>query len=250
MSSTYFQTNIISRINNAIKKVITKGPRKEPMINLVNFFTLYLQEISAMQVTKIAFSEEEMKAMLSADFFHIKHEAIRKIFELFGELEQRLRTEPSLKELQLENVETRSGKIFKGENYRKLPYVLLDYPRLFTADNVFSFRSMFWWGNEFSFTLHLQGQELEKFRFRIKKNIERVLGQGFYFCINKSPWEYVFTQDNYILLDELYENPEGFNPLISSKEFIKLSRRIPLKEYDNVINYGVETFKLALNLLK
>jgi hypothetical protein len=203
-----------------------------------------------MQVTKMDFSDEEMDTMLNADFFRIKHVVIQKVYELFGELESILKAEPLLKQIQFENLETVSGKIFKGENYRKLPYVLLDYPKLFSADNIFSFRSMFWWGNEFSFTLHLQGQALEKHRAQLEKNLESIQGREFYFCVNNSPWQYSFSDDNYVLLDKLYENKKEVNSIIASKEFIKLSRRIPLKEYDKAIHYGAETFRLAIGLLK
>ena len=48
-------------------------------------------------------------------------------------------------------------KIAKGENYLQLPYVLLDYPRCFDKENIFAIRTMFWWGNFFSITLHLSG---------------------------------------------------------------------------------------------
>ncbi len=203
-----------------------------------------------MQVTKIVFSDKEMETMMDADFFHLKYAVTDKVYLLFGELEGKLKEEPLLKEFQYENLETDSGKIYKGENYKKLPYVLLDFPKLFSADNIFSFRSMFWWGNEFSFTLHLQGQALEKHRHQLEKNMENLTGQGFYFCINASPWEYAFTDDNYQLLDDFYKINKASAPDLSSREFIKLSRRIPLQEYDNAINYGLETFKLSLGLLK
>ena len=37
-----------------------------------------------------------------------------------------------------------SPKIAKGENYLGLPYVILDYPRIFGKEDVFAFRTMFW----------------------------------------------------------------------------------------------------------
>jgi hypothetical protein len=58
-------------------------------------------------------------------------------------------------------------KISKGENYKGFPYVIMDYPALFSKDNVFALRTMFWWGNFFSITLHLSGN--------IRNNIRKLL---------------------------------------------------------------------------
>jgi hypothetical protein len=165
-------------------------------------------------------------------------------------LERTLKQGHLLHELHFDNLEKTTGKIFRGENYRKLPYVVLDYPKLFSADNVLTFRSMFWWGNEFSFTLHLQGQALEKYRPAIEKNIHSLLNHGVYFCVHQSPWQYYFANDNYILLDELYKEEKQFSTTLAQKPFIKLSRKIPVNDYEEVIDYGVETFRLLIPMLK
>ncbi len=50
-----------------------------------------------------------------------------------------------------------SPKISKGENYKGLPWIVLDYPRLFGREDVLAVRTLFWWGHYFSVTLHLKG---------------------------------------------------------------------------------------------
>ena len=65
-----------------------------------------------------------------------------------------------------------SPKISKGENYRGLPYVMLDYPRLFGREEVLAIRTFFWWGHGFSVTLHLKGG----YRERISAGIATTLG--------------------------------------------------------------------------
>ena len=90
------------------------------------------------QVTKITFSEAELNAILQPDFFYIKHAAMQKVMELLAE------TERTLREIIVEypflsaHTSIDSPKIFKGENYRKLPYMVLDYPRKFSAENIFA----------------------------------------------------------------------------------------------------------------
>ena len=50
-----------------------------------------------------------------------------------------------------------NGKITRGDNYNGFPYVLLDYPNLFSRDEIVAARNMVWLGNGFHCTLHVRG---------------------------------------------------------------------------------------------
>src|SRR4029079_9746510 len=153
------------------------------------------------QGTKITFSDAELNAILQPDFFYIKYSAMQKVMELLSETERMLREIIVQYPFISSHTNIESPKIFRGENYRKLPYMVLDYPRAFSAENIFAFRTMFWWGKEFSFTLHLQHASLEHFRNVIIKNISSLEGKQFYYSVNKTPWEYHFEEDNYKALE-------------------------------------------------
>lgn len=120
------------------------------------------------------------------------------------------------------------GRIFKGEYYKKLPYVILDFPRTFGKENIFAYRTMFWWGNFFSSTLHLQGEFLEKYRERLLSSFDALLDQDIYFCVGETPWEYHYGKDNYVKLSTDHRE------LFKVSPFIKLSKRIPLTEMESV----------------
>ncbi len=143
-------------------------------------------------------------------------------------------------------VDLETGRIFQGENYNLLPYIILDYPKMFGKNAVFSFRTMFWWGKNFSFTLHLEGESLDMYRNNIIKNISKLTGKGYYFCINNSPWEYHFNQDNYLPIEKI-ENPDV---LINSKSFLKLSRKLELDQWESVPSFAKETFILLMEVIK
>ncbi len=205
------------------------------------------------QDTKLTFSKEEMDAVQDNRFFFVKHEVTQKILQLFGSLEKELMQKipgysfPASEGLQI----SEKGKIFRGENYRLLPYILLDCPRVFNTETVFSFRSMFWWGNEFSFTLHLQGKALEYFRKNIQQNISGLQNKEFFVCVNDTPWEYSFDKENYIPLDEMIQNDlDGLSDLISTKSFLKLSRKMELSRYPDVTQFGIETFTKLMEVLQ
>jgi len=197
------------------------------------------------QVTKIRFSDDEMDLLSRSDFFLLKHSAMEKVMQLFAELQEELKA-VAVPHLDVHPL-TEAAKIFRGDNYRKLPYVVLDYPKHFTADSIFAFRTMLWWGNEFSFTMHLYGHSLDHFRKNIVKNVGQLSQKQFFFCVNSKQWEYHFEDNNYIPLDKFLGDRKTE---ITEKNFIKLSRRLPVDQYENVVEYGKETFELLMNLLR
>jgi len=199
------------------------------------------------QVTKITFSETERDAISQPDFFFIKHAAMQKVMELLSETERALREIVLVHPHLSEHTNIESPKIFRGENYKLLPYMVLDYPRKFTTETVFAFRSMFWWGKEFSFTLHLQGEAWLNYKKVISEKISLLSGKNFYACINASPWQYHFEADNYLLLDDLLNGNKTEE--LFGKDFIKLSRKIPIAEFENVPSHAADTLELQLQLL-
>jgi hypothetical protein len=203
------------------------------------------------QVNNLKLSPEEVAAISEVKFYLLKNSATKKIVGLFGVLEAELKSDVvsniekySISEII--NLNTSSGKIFRGENYRLFPYIILDYPRLFSTKSVFAFRTMFWWGHEFSFTLHMQGDALEVNRKKIYENINSLKGKDVFYCVNSTPWQYNFDAENYLPIDENTERKEE----ILSKPFIKLSRRLPVEGYEDVHDYCKETLRLFMGLLK
>jgi len=142
---------------------------------------------------------------------------------------------------------TKNGKISRGENYRKLPYLILDYPRKFGPDSIFAFRVMFWWGNHFSATLHLDGKDLESYRIPFLKNYSRLFDKGFFICVNKDPFEYHFGEDNYQSLEQA--DPDKIDGIVKRGTFLKLSRKLAIREWEKLPAYSRETFELLLDAL-
>ena len=202
-----------------------------------------------MQDNILNFSNEEMQVLVDRKFFELKHSSTLKMVDLFGLLEIELKTIFSESGLIVEGLDSSSGKIFRGENYKLFPYVLLDCPRMFNKLSVFSFRSMFWWGNEFTFTLHLQGKAWEHFKPVLIRNFDKLIDQQVFFCVNESPWQYHLGEENYLPLNNL-KNFNHANELLTKKNFVKLTRRLSISEYKNAIPLGKETLKLFLSLLQ
>lgn len=201
------------------------------------------------QGSKITFSKAELDAMISPDFFYTKHAAMQNVMELLSETEREIRKIVVAFPELAKHTSIDSPKIFKGENYRQLPYIVLDYPRHFSTDSVFAFRSMFWWGKEFSFTLHLQGKAWEYYRNRVTERLSTLSGKDFYCCVNDSPWQYHFENDNYILLDELFKSQEFIHGF-EQRNFLKLSRKKGIQDFAHIPEYAAGTLELLLKLLE
>jgi hypothetical protein len=201
-----------------------------------------------MQDTILKFSKEELAALNDLNFFLLKHSATRKIVALFGEMEAEYKDILKANELNVDQLNVTTGKIFRGENYNQFPYIILDCPRLFNSESVFAYRTMMWWGNEFSFTLHLQGKSLDQFRRPLEANYAKLIGQDVFYCVNDTPWQYHYGTDNYVSVTSTTK--EDFLKRLKEMKFIKLSRRVALDEYGAVKEKGKETLSFFLSLLK
>lgn len=198
-----------------------------------------------MQVSKLNLSKQEAEAVVDRDFFLLKHSITGKIIDLFGEMESEFKSRFSHFNIDYDGLNFSAGKIFRGENYQLYPYIMLDYPRLFSTETIFAFRTMFWWGHEFSFTLHLQGRAFEKYSEVIFASLDKLKGKQVYYCVNETPWQYDFSGKNYQLLDQSISKEEFFK-----KPFMKLSRRIGADQFEMAAEYGFETFELFFDMLK
>ncbi len=130
-------------------------------------------------------------------------------------------------------------RISKGENYRGLPYVVLDYPRRFGREDVFAIRTLFWWGNYFSVTLHLKGRYKDMFVTVIRERLSTLAGAGFHIGISDDEWRHELEEDNYRALAGL--DGGSLDRIFSGKGFLKLSAKCGL-------HHGEATGSILLQL--
>ena len=97
--------------------------------------------------------------MGDTDFLLTKARVSQKVQTLLNQTHDQLKQYVAAERFTFpEGTSAQAGKIARGENYRQLPYLLLDYPRLFAREDVFALRTMFWWGQFFSVTFQLGGE--------------------------------------------------------------------------------------------
>jgi len=193
----------------------------------------------------VTFSSQEIDLLSNDTILLIKNRIFEKGANLLNEIEQHTKRSLAANYLPKE-INLLNGKLSKGENYRHLPYLMLDYPAFFSKNDVFAFRTMFYWGHFVSFTIHLSGKYLAFYGDDLISHYK--LNNQVYFCINDTPWEYRYNDDNYKLLVQLSNH--DFSTHIKENEFIKLSRKIPITQIQGCQSSITSWIDEALDILK
>jgi hypothetical protein len=197
---------------------------------------------------KIMLSDDELQLVTNTGWILTKRRVMEKVDLMLGYVaaDQKKIIENEMGWLPGEVVRS-EPKIARGENYLQLPYLMLDHPRCFDAENIFAIRTMFWWGNFFSVTLHLSGKYKETFQQKIIDNIGSIK-QDVFICINDNQWQHHFEADNYIPVKQLAG--AGVAENIFEKQFIKLAIKFPLQPWVVLTALLDDAFLEMIKLLK
>ncbi len=194
--------------------------------------------------TKVTLSDGELALAAEMNFILTKRKIIDTAAMLFNSQLPALNAIFANKLQQFDTIKARNPKITKGENYNGFPYVIMDYPASFEKDNIFALRTMFWWGNFFSITLHLSG----KYKLAFEQNILK--GQSddsrLYLAVGDSEWQHHFGEDNYLAISKI---PNEALPIIRDKHFIKIALKYELHHWNmmqSVLPEGYEIIKKCM----
>jgi hypothetical protein len=198
--------------------------------------------------SKLMLSDDELQLVTNTSWILTKRKIIDKVNGLLGDIAEKQKQVIENEKAWLpEAVVLSTPKIAKGENYLQLPYLLLDYPRCFDAVDVFAIRTMFWWGNFFSITLHLSGKYKENFQQKIVDNIDAAK-QDFFICTHENQWLHHFEADNYIAVKQL--SGKALTDIVHKKQFIKLAIKFPLQPWAALPALLDKSFLEMIELLK
>jgi hypothetical protein len=196
-----------------------------------------------MEVSKIQLSQAETELMLNAEIILTKNRVLGKMKLLLEEVmeKQLLFTNEYLKAHEAFFI---SPKISRGENYLGLPWLILDYPRKSSENNLFFIRSMFWWGKFFSSTLHLSGEFKEDFSGRIRNSLTSL--SDHFIGINEDPWVHHFKEDNYKSIRSISANE--FDLMENNMEHLKIGISFPLEQWEDASVKLFQNWKFYLQI--
>ncbi len=198
-----------------------------------------------MQQTKIQFLPAEIALVSTPDIILTKNAILQKVKSFFEELQIKQQDILKSYSLQLpEEVLKISPKISRGENYKGLPWLVLDNPRHFQHNNIFAIRTMFWWGNFFSITLHLSGNNKADLLKKIAVNISLLAKEGFYIYNGEKEWEHDLDPASYKELSKL--NEDDLQNIFSANNFLKLAIKFPIDPFEAIEDKLLRNFELLV----
>jgi hypothetical protein len=184
-----------------------------------------------MNPAKIRLSAKETELVTNTEWILTKNGILQKVNLLLAALQvQQEKIIKTHADLLPAAVTQSSPKISKGENYKGLPYLVLDYPRLFTKEDTCAVRTMFWWGHFFSITLQLSGVYKKQFELKIIAAYELLKQKNFFYSPNQDEWEHHFEEDNYVPLSQVTK--EQFALYVTGHSFLKIAANISLQQWD------------------
>ncbi|MFM6923922.1 MAG: hypothetical protein ACKOU7_00340 [Ferruginibacter sp.] len=198
--------------------------------------------------SKLTLSDDEQQLVSNTEWILTKRTIMDKAVALLGEVSVGQQAVVAAEKDWLPEAVVRSTpKIARGENYLGLPYLILDYPRCFDTDDIFAVRTMFWWGNFFSITLHLSGDYKTMFQQKIIENA-RSVKQDVFICIHESQWQHHFEADNYSGIKNI--PGEELQKMIVKKPFMKLAIKFPVQSWNEIPSMLDGAFTGLLMMLK
>lgn len=182
-----------------------------------------------MQRSKIHLSKEESALVLDPHWILTKRSIMEKVGGLLGLLADEYRLQSGSSDQLPPEARAGNPKLSRGENYKGVPYMVLDYPSLWDREHVFAVRTMFWWGNYFSLCLHLKGRYREQFAPAVLAALERSSRQWF-LAVGGNEWSHDITEDGYACTCELSQEQWA---AAGTLNFFKAVFVVPLEKWDD-----------------
>ncbi len=199
--------------------------------------------------TKITLSAKELELVCNAEWILTKQIIIGKVAMLLSRALETMQAHAIQQKTNLpDTVFLRDPKISKGENYKGLPYVILDYPRFFGKDDTLAMRTFFWWGNFFSVNLQLSGKYKTLAAPKLRDSFSWLQQQEYWLCINSHPWEHAFTPDNFLPFKQIAY--EDFVVMLQQAAFIKIGKKQSIQHWDTALPFIRQSFEALLKLLE
>jgi hypothetical protein len=173
--------------------------------------------------SSIALTAGEAALVADAEFFRVKARIMAKVRAQLEEVRAGLREELGGVELLAPaGFDPAKCQFVKGEHLEGCPYQYLDYPKHFSGDEKFTFRTLFWWGHYYVFALILEGRGLLRYKHNLINRYREIADREICLCLGPSPWDWRWG-DGHTLALTGDRRPE-VGAVLSSRPFFKLAR--------------------------
>lgn len=94
------------------------------------------------------------------------------------------------------------SQIAKGENHNGFPFLSLDIPQNFSKTEMYTYRTLFWWGHYLGFSLILKGDKLKTYFQRLSATCAEIPFKDIYLSIAPTPWEWRMEKEYFISVSD------------------------------------------------
>ena len=137
------------------------------------------------------------------------------------------------------------GQIVRGENHKGFPFISLDMPQMFSKSQMFTYRTLFWWGHDLIFSLILKQENQAPLIEKLIQLKEHPEWKDIQLAIGPTPWEWEKDTKNFIPL--FGTSDIKIRNTINSVKYIKLCRFYSLSSSEfsklNWADAGLATWK-------
>ncbi|MEO6202291.1 MAG: hypothetical protein ABIP82_03565 [Nitrospirales bacterium] len=203
-------------------------------------------------MTKHSFTAFELALLADHEFFRNKAKISVKIKQILEELYQRLEAEIALQPLLApEGFDSQSRQFVKGEHLEDFPYQYVDFPRWYTRETKFAFRSLIWWGHHIVFALIVEGQLVKQYRRNLFNRYSEVADRNLCLCLSPSLWEWKAGPG--LTIPITHDGRSEIAATLDHRTFFKIARFLPLDdpavETGTIVDEGLKAFQAILPVI-
>ena len=172
-----------------------------------------------------SWAEKELRLINHVEVFQAKPGILKKVEYRLVALQKSLEEEIIPATLP-QGADLTRNQIARGENHNGFPYISLDYPQNFSKTEMFTMRTLFWWGHYLGFSLILKGKHLESYADRLIENQDTKPFQDIYVSLAPNPFEWEINETNFSLISQ----SSDLHKTILELDYLKILRVFPVTD--------------------
>jgi len=198
-------------------------------------------------------TDEERRLLEDTAFFPAKAAIADKVKRWLTELRDRLRLEAETgRFLAPAGTDFQQGQLVRGEHLLEFPYHYLDCPKYFSAGEMFTYRTLVWWGHHVVFALILQGPRLARYKANFLAAYDQLADRELALLMTATPWEWRRGDD--YLLPVRRANRDVVAAALAGRPFVKVHRVVPFDHpaivEGRLAEEGLDTFRLVAPIIR
>lgn len=183
-------------------------------------------------------SEKQKEFIADPESFVLKNEVDEQVNKLLYRFQQQLSTLVDQNIYAFPDKLAKTGfKVSKGNNHKGFPFQVMDFPASLGQEHAFSFRSVIWYANFFSFSLILKGKPKQVYA----EYLDQLTDKRYTLAWSDNIWE------SHIYIDQSLSITQNqladINKISEEKEAFKIIKSYNLNQIDEFERLGTECFK-------